>query len=170
MVVGDFTYLSLSPDDQALPTGGSAASTLKLTLFSGYYGRKWGNDDRYTALLAGARYMQMDLGMTLKLGIPMVPDINANGTPSFTDFIVGGMYGSQIGEKWNMFVQGDFGLGGSNNSYSAQLMFQRQLKGGNRINLGARALSVDFDESLANGDLFVLDATMLGLIIGFTWD
>jgi hypothetical protein len=35
---------------------------------------------------------------------------------------------------------------------------------------GFRALSVDFDESLANGDLFVLDANMLGLTVGFTWD
>ena len=69
-----------------------------------------------------------------------------------------------------MFLQGDFGVGGSNNSYSAQLMFQRKFQGGNMLDFGFRALSVDFDESLANGDLFALDANMLGLIVGFTWD
>ena len=49
-------------------------------------------------------------------------------------------------------------------------MFQRKLKSGNRIDIGARVLSVDFDDTLASGDLFVLDATMTGLMIGFTWD
>jgi len=170
MLVGDLTYMSLSPDDQSLPLDGSVSSNLKLTLFSGHYGRKWGNDDRYAALLVGARYMQMDLSMTLSPSNPMVPGLSANGTPSFTDFLVGGMYGAQVSEKWNMFLQGDFGFGGSNNSYTAQLLFQRQLKSGNRINIGARALSVDFEETPANGQRFVLDASMVGLIVGFTWD
>jgi hypothetical protein len=49
-------------------------------------------------------------------------------------------------------------------------MFQGKLKSGNRIDFGARVLSVDFDDTLASGDLFVLDATMTGLMFGFTWD
>ncbi len=172
ILVGDLTYISLTPDDQSLPPaiGGSIASNLKLTLFSGYYGRKWGGDDRFGALLVGGRYMQMDLSMVATPDLPGEPVLNAGGTPSFTDFLVGGMYGSRVGEKWNVFVQGDIGVGGSNNSYSAQLVFKRQLKSGNSVNIGARALSVDFDEALGNGELFALDATMLGLIIGFTWD
>ena len=170
MIVGDLSYLSLSPDDTPGPLGGTISSSLKLALLTGYYGRKWGNTDRYGALLLGARYMELDLGMTATPSLPTDPVISMSGTPSFTDALIGGLFGTQLNEKWNMFLQGDFGVGGSNNSYSAQLMFQRKFKGGNMLDIGFRALSVDFDESLANGDVFVLHANMLGLIVGFTWD
>ena len=170
MIVGDLTYLSLSPDDAPGPLGGTISSSLKLSLLTGYYGRKWGNTDRYGALLLGARYMEMDLGMTATPSLPTDPVISMSGTPSFTDALIGGLFSTQLNEKWSMFLQGDFGVGGSNNSYSAQLMFQRKFQGGNMLDFGFRALSVDFDESLANGDLFALDANMLGLIVGFTWD
>ena len=49
-------------------------------------------------------------------------------------------------------------------------MFQRKLKSGNRVDLGARILSVDFDEVTGSGDLFFVDAEFVGLMIGFTWD
>jgi len=80
------------------------------------------------------------------------------------------MFGTELSSKWDMFLQGDVGAGGSNNSWNAQIMFQRKLKSGNRIDLGARVLSVDFDDTLASGESFILDATMTGLMFGFTWD
>ena len=49
-------------------------------------------------------------------------------------------------------------------------MFQRRLKSGFLIDIGVRILSVDFDDTLASGNLFTLDARMTGLIFGFTWD
>jgi len=61
MLVGDLTYISLSPDDHPGPAGSSISSSLDLTLFNTYYGRKWGSGDHYGALLVGARYMKMDL-------------------------------------------------------------------------------------------------------------
>jgi hypothetical protein len=42
MLVGDLTYLTLSPDDQPTPGGGSILPGLDLTLLSAYCGRKWG--------------------------------------------------------------------------------------------------------------------------------
>jgi len=93
-----------------------------------------------------------------------------DASPSFTDVLIGGMFATELSPKWDMFVQGDVGVGGSNNSWSAQLMFQRKLKGDNRIDIGARILSVDFDDTLSSGETFVLDASMTGLMFGFTWD
>ncbi len=170
MLVGDLTYLSLSPDDQPGPAGSTVSSSLDLTLFNTYYGRKWGTSDRYGAFLVGARYMKMDMGMSAVFNLPSEPVIGMDASPSFTDFLIGGMFATELNPKWDMFVQGDVGAGGSNNSWSAQLMFQRKLKSGNRIDVGARILSVDFDDTLANGALFVLDANMTGLTFGFTWD
>jgi len=170
MLVGDLTYISLSPDDQPGPAGSSISSSLDLSLFNAYYGRKWGSADRYGALLVGARYMKMDLSMGVEFDLPGEPALKKDGSPSFTDFLIGGMFGTELSPKWDMFLQGDVGVGGSNNSWNAQIMFQRKLNNGNKIDLGVRVMSIDFDEKLANGDLFVLDATMTGLMFGFTWD
>jgi hypothetical protein len=170
MLVGDLTYISLSPDDQPGPAGSSISSSLDLTLFSTYYGRRWGSDDRFGALMVGARYMKMDLGMSAEFDLPGEPVLKVNGSPSFTDFVIGGMFSTEMNPKWDMFALGDVGVGGSNNSWSVQIMFQRKLKSGNRINIGARVMTVDFDDTLASGDLFVLDARMTGLTVGFTWD
>ena len=170
MLVGDLSYLSLSPDDQPGPADSTVSSSLDLTLFNTYYGRKWGGSDRYGALLVGARYMKMDLGMSAEFNLPTEPVIGMDASPSFTDFLIGGMFATELSPKWDMFVQGDVGAGGSNNSWNAQVMFQRKLKSGNRIDIGARVLSVDFDDTLASGELFVLDARMAGFMFGFTWD
>jgi hypothetical protein len=160
----------LSLDDQPTPGGGSISPGLDLTLLSTYYGRKWGSDEKYGAITVGARYMKMDLTMKAKPNLPSEPELKKTGSPSFTDFVIGGKVGSALSAKWDMFAQADVGLGGSNNSWTAQIMFQRKLKNGHRIDLGARVLSVDFDDTLASGDLFTLDARMTGLIFGFTWD
>ena len=170
MLVGDLTYISLSPDDQPGPMGGSVSSNLKLTLLSSYYGRKWGTDKKYGAVLAGLRYMKMDLSMSAMLNLPTEPELSNSGSPSFTDLLIGGMFATELNAKWDLLLQGDLGIGGSNNSWNAQALFQRKLKGGNRIVLGARVLSVDFDDTLGSGELFFLDAQMTGLMAGFTWD
>jgi hypothetical protein len=81
--------------------------------------------------------MKMDLTMKAKPNLPSEPELKKNGSPSFTDFVIGGLVGSALSAKWDMFAQADVGLGGSNNSWSAQIMFQRKLKSGNRIDLGA---------------------------------
>ena len=78
------------------------------------------------------------------------------------------MVATELSPKWDVFVQGDVGAGGSNNSWNAQVMFQRKLKSNNRIDIGARVLSVDFDDTVGSGELFVIDARMAGLMLGFT--
>lgn len=170
MLVGDLTYLALSPDDVAGPMGSTIGSGLDLTLLAGYYGHKWGSSDRFGALLVGARYMELAVDMSLALGLPTEPEIKMSVDPSFTDFVVGGMFATKLGPKWDLFFTGDIGAGGSNSSWQTQLMFQRRLQSGNRIDIGARILSVDFDDTVAGGQLFVIDARITGLMFGFTWD
>ena len=170
MLVGDFTYLALSPDDQPGPMGASIGSALDLTLLGAYYGHKWGQNDRYGALLVGARYMELAVDMNVKFDLPTEPEVKVGVDPSFTDFVIGGMFATKLSPKWDMFFTGDIGAGSSNSSWQTQVMFQRRLQSVNRINVGARVLSVDFDDTVAGGQLFVLDATITGFMFGFTWD
>ena len=113
--------------------------------------------------------MKMDLSLDVN-GLPGDNVISKSSSPDFTDFLVGGMYARQLSDRWNMLLQGDVGVGGSNNSWNLQFIFQRKTKSGNMWNLGARILSIDFDDILSNGQLFVVDAEMAGLMLGFTWD
>lgn len=45
-----------------------------------------------------------------------------------------------------------------------------KLQSGNSVVLGFRVTDVDFKDKLTNGELFVYDARMTGLTVGFTWD
>ena len=168
-LIGDLSYFALSPDDAPGPLGTTISPNLKMPLLSAYYARKWGTESQYGGIMVGARYMKMDLTLKVK-GLPGDADIKKSGSPSFTDFLVGGMYSRQLSDRWNMMLQGDVGVGGSNNSWNLQAIFQRKTKSGNMWNLGARILSIDFDDTLPGGTLFVVDAEMAGLMLGFTWD
>jgi len=169
MLVGDLSYFALSPDDAPGPLGTTVSSNLKMPLLSAYYGRKWGTESQYGGLLVGARYMKMDLTLKVK-GLPGDNVITKSDSPDFTDFLLGGMYSRQLSDRWNMMLQGDVGVGGSNNSWNLQFIFQRKTKSGNMWDIGARIMHIDFDDKLPNGELFAIDAEMGGLMLGFTWD
>ena len=91
-------------------------------------------------------------------------------SPSFTDLVLGMMIKQPLGAKWDLVLQGDVGFGGSNGTWNGMATFQRETQGGNFWTLGARVMGVDFDDVLPGGDLFVMDTTMAGLMVGFTWD
>jgi hypothetical protein len=168
--VADLAYLSLSPDDVDTPLGGTISTDLDMPLLNFYYGRKFALGNGHAGWLVGARYMQMDTKVTWKPNLPMEPKIVKSDSPDFTDFLVGGFYESSIGEKWDMNLQGDIGMGGSNHSWNAQIMFLRNLQSGNSVTLGFKALDVDYDDDLPNGELFYFDSLMTGFTFGFMWD
>lgn len=168
--VADVSYYSLSPDDVTTPLGGSISTDLKMPLLQFYCGRKTAFGDGYAGWLIGARYMEMDTKLTWKPNLPVSVERVRRASPDFTDFLVGGFYQKPIGEKWNLNLQGDIGVGGSDHSWNAQIFFQRNLQSGNAVILGFRATDIDFEDKLPNDQLFKYDALMTGLTIGFMWD
>jgi len=170
VMVADLSYFSLSPDDVTGPLGGKISTDLDLPLLQLYYGRKTMLDAGYAGWLVGARYIKMDLTMGLKPNLPSEPTFRRSESPDLTDFIVGGFYNRSINENWMLNLQGDIGAGGSDTTWNVQLIFQRKLQSGNMISMGLRVMDIDFDDRLSSGELFVMDARMSGLMIGFTWD
>jgi len=83
--------------------------------------------------------------------------------------LIGGSYHKPIGEKWDLNLQGDFGVGGSDHSWSAQIFFGRKFQNGNTLVLGARITDVDYEDKLPNGELFKYDTSMPGMTIGYRW-
>jgi hypothetical protein len=168
--VADLNYYSLSPDDVDAPLGGKITTDLKQPLYQFYYGRKTAVGNGVAGWLVGARYMEMDVKLTWKPNLPMDPKQIKRASPDFTDFLLGGFYEKPISEKWSFTVQGDFGVGGSDHSWNGQMFFNRKLQSGNAVVLGFRVTDVDFKDKLPNDEIFVYDARMFGLTLGFTWD
>jgi len=168
--VADLQYYSLSPDPVETPLGGSISTDLDQPLMQAYYGRKIATSNGFFAWLAGVRYMQLDTKLTWKPGFDILDKRTRAASPDFTDFIVGGIYSHSISDKWNLNLQGDFGVGGSDRSWGAQMFFHRKLKSGNALVIGARIMDVDFEDKLPNGELFKYDTAMTGLTIGYMWD
>ena len=165
----DLGYLSLSPDDVETPLGGTISTDVDMPLLSFYYGRKFALSNGYAGWLVGARYLDMGTKLTWN---PVLPDVKRTrrASPDFTDFLVGGFYQSSIGEKWNLNLQADIGMGGSEGAWLAQMFFQRKLKSGNAVLLGLRYMDIDFEDKLPNDAMFKFDAGVSGAMIGFTWD
>jgi hypothetical protein len=170
VLVADLSYFSLSPDDVTGPLGGKISTDLNLPLLQFYYGRKTMLEAGHAGWLVGARYIKMDLTMGFKPNLPSEPTFRRSAAPDLTDFIVGGFYNRSINENWMFNLQGDIGTGGSDTTWNVQLIFQRKLQSGNMISMGIRVMDIDFDDRLSSGELFVMDARMSGLMIGFTWD
>ncbi len=170
MMVADLQYYSLSPDPVTGPLGGSIATDLKQPLLGFYYGRKFATSNGFFAWTAGVRYMELDLKLTRTPPLEILDKSTRSASPSLTDFIIGGLYNTSISDKWNLNLQGDFGVGGSDHSWNAQMFFQRELKGGNALVLGLRVMDVDFEDKLPNGEQFTYDTRMSGLTFGYMWD
>ena len=170
VLVADLSYYSLSPDDITTPLGGSISTDLNMPLLQLYYGRKTALGNGFAGWLVGARYMELDTKLAWTPNLPIDITRVRRASPDFTDFLVGGFYQASIGEKWNLNLQGDFGVGGSDHSWTVQMFFQRKLQSGNAVLLGFRVMDIDFDDKLPNDELFKYDARMSGLTLGFMWD
>jgi hypothetical protein len=167
--VADLNYYSLSPDDVTTPLGGKISTDLAMPLYAFYYGRKTALGNGTVAWLIGARYLELDLKLTQTPALPMAGKNVRKASPGFTDFLIGGSYQKPIGEKWDMNLQGDFGVGGSDQSWQAQIFFSRTFQSGNALILGAWVTDVDFEDKLPNGEFFKYDAITPGLTIGYSW-
>ncbi|MEM1412163.1 MAG: hypothetical protein AAGH19_07360, partial [Pseudomonadota bacterium] len=169
--VVDFQYYSLKPDSVALPgpLGGVVSSELQLPVINAFYGHKYRVGNGYAGPNIGFRYMHTDLTLNLDLRPEALPMIRRSDSPDFTDFTFGGFLMQPLGEKWEFVLQGDVGVGGSEGTYQAQLMFRYITASDNRWNFGARIMGVDFDDRLPSGELFAMDTTMAGLTVGYTW-
>lgn len=172
LLLGDISYFALSSDTKTGSRGNTISAGLDLSLLSAYYGRKWGTENKHGGILFGARYMNLDLTLIQFVDGPAPGSETREraADPDFTNLLVGAWGSVPLNEDWDLDIQGDIGAGGSDNSWNLQMLFRRELHSGNTLTVGARVLGIDFEDSLPNGEVFVMDARMAGAVLGFTWD
>jgi len=157
---GDLVYLRLKEEEARDTVGGSLELKLDAMIAEGAYFYRIG--DQY-AIEFGARYW--DFETTLR------PALVAAVTRSndFVDAFVGFRSEFDINDKWDLLFRGNVGGGGSDFSAGLQLDFRRSFANGNTLDIGYRALDIDFEDGsglLTTG----LDLSMQGLAIGYTFD
>jgi hypothetical protein len=157
---GDLVYLRLKEEDARNTVGGSLELKLDAFIAEGAYFYRMG--DQY-ALEFGVRYL--DFETTLRPAL--LPE--AKRSSDFVDGLVGFRAEFDVNETWDILFRGNVGGGGSDFSAGLQVDFRRRFASGNTLDIGYRALDIDYenDSGLA---AIGLDLSMQGLAIGYTFD
>lgn len=121
-------------------------------------------------LLAGLRYIDMDMTLDLRpLTDPPGP-IRVTGDQNWTDLMVGGRYRKSFGERWGFSARGDlagFGIsGGSDLTWNVVLLGQFKVASRVGLILGYRWLDIDYENT---DDLFVFDVRQAGPVFALNY-
>jgi hypothetical protein len=159
-VYGDLVYLRLKEKEARNTVGGSLEVKFDALIAEGAYFYRLGNQ---YALELGVRYW--DFETTLRPAL--LPE--AKRSSDFVDALVGFRAEFDVNENWDVLFRGNVGGGGSDFSAGLQVDFRRRFASGNTLDIGYRALDIDYE----NGDGLAavgLDLSMQGLAIGYTFD
>lgn len=181
----DYTYLRLKPDATDLPTppfptGSTLKTKMTLNIFEPAYNYRF-EGDGLAALVAGARYLDIEMRMTPEINAPSLPiEPPIEGPfpqgpletgPSWWDFFVGVKTENQISENWDFGFYGTIGAGESDWPWTLQAMFGRRFSNDNRLGLGLRIWGIDYSEKEGVMSEFTrIDATFYGLMIGYEFN
>ena len=130
-----------------------------------------------TALVLGARYLDIEMRLTPNIGGPDVPDDPALPTdpltagPSWWDYFVGVRTETRISANWDFGFYGTVGTGGSDLPWTLEAMFGRRFSNDNRLLLGARLWSIDYAKGRAVSDQFTrVDLKFYGFVVGYEFN
>jgi hypothetical protein len=159
-VFGDLVWMSLEPEDETASIGGVTETKFDTKIIELGYVRELTN----IGLELGVRYWDLELELDPALLAAVERD------DSWVDGFIGIRRSSAIGDKWTSTTSFDIGAGGSDFTWAFDLVYSRELKGGNRFATGLKVLDIDYENESVNGQLFRQDLTFLGATIGYVFD
>ena len=115
-------------------------------------------------LLAGARYVDIDMNTTINI-TPTPPTIT--GADDWIDPIIGLDYRTALSDKWRFFGRADIGGFGVGSDMSYQLAAYFGYMPSKSWNLYAGYRHLDFDYKSDNDKKFFYDIALSGPLIGF---
>jgi hypothetical protein len=143
----------------------SADLTISAQLHEAFVAREFATGWEW---MIGARYQEIDTSIDLSSGGSSLGSLDSSH--SWIDPIVGLRYHTDLGRDWWLHARADaggFGVG-SDLALNASLMASYQVSPLFGVNLGYRALTVDFQEGGGN-DHLSYDLSMYGPIIGISF-
>jgi hypothetical protein len=161
-ILSDLIFLSLA-DDRSRPNF-SIDADLDTTIFE--LAAVWSpGATRYQGFeaIVGLRYMDVELGLTADPDTPALSGRSTGFDKGYTDALVGARYSLQLADKWALGFRGDVSFGDSEGSWSANVMFRREL-GSGALLLGYRYFDVELEPGADSFDL-----TLYGPEIGYAF-
>ena len=157
---GDLVYLRLKEEEARDTIGGSLEVKLDSFIAEGAFFHKL--NEQY-ALELGVRYW--DFETTLRPAL--LPE--ASRSSDFVDGLIGFRSRFEVDENWDILFRANVGGGGSEFSAGLQVDFRRHYKNGNSLDIGFRALDIDYENGSGLTEVG-LDLSLTGLSIGYTFD
>jgi hypothetical protein len=152
--------MALEPEDEIATIGGVTEASFDTLILELGYVRELDN----IGLELGVRYWDFELELDPALLAAVKRD------DSWVDGFIGIRRSSAVGDKWTSATSFDIGAGGSDFTWAFDLVYSRELKGGNRVATGLKVLDIDYENSSVNGQPFRQDLTFLGATIGYVFD
>ena len=121
-------------------------------------------------LLAGLRYVTMDLTLDIQPPLPPAQPQRFEGDQSWTDLMIGGRVATAPGKRFRFWARGDlagFGIS-SSSDLTWNVILMGQVKVAKRVGLllGYRWLDIDYENE---DDLFAIDARMTGPMLAISY-
>jgi hypothetical protein len=177
----DTIYLDLS-DSKSVSVGpggpilgdltADAGMKMKLYDAGGLYRLSEAGADVQFDLLAGVRYIDVDVDVNLTLPDPGMTLVDISTGPSETDLMLGGRVIGRFADRWHWALRADLSFGGSNGTYNG-LASMGYTFGESRLftlTAGYRYMSIDIEGVSRRGNPTKADITMSGPILGFIFD
>jgi hypothetical protein len=159
-VFGDLVWMSLEPEDEIATLGGVTEASFDTTILELGYVRELSK----LSVELGVRYWDFEL----ELDPALLPAVER--ADDWVDGFIGIRRSSSIGDKWSSTTSFDIGAGGSDFTWAFDLVYSRELKGGNRFATGLKVLDIDYENASVNGLRFAQDLTFLGATVGYVFD
>ena len=159
-IYGDLLYLRLKDEEAKDTIGGSLELKLDAFIAEGAYFYRI--NETY-ALEAGARYWDFETTFRPEL----LPAIERSS--DFVDAFIGFRAEFDVNANWDLLFRGNVGGGGSDFAAGLQIDFRRRFANGNTLDMGYRALDIDYEDGEGLSAVG-LDLSMHGLAIGYTFD
>jgi hypothetical protein len=159
-IFGDLVWMSLEPEDEIATVGGTAEAEFDTTIVELGYVRKLPR----VGVELGVRYWDLEVELDPALLAAVAR------SDSWVDGFIGFRRSQDIGEKWQSTMSFNVGAGGSDLTWSFNLLYGRELESGNRFVTGLKVIDIDYEETTVNGLLFRQDLTFAGATVGFLFD
>ena len=177
----DTIYLNIS-DDKSVSVGPGgpilsdleADASMKMKLYDAgaLYRLREPGDDLQFDLLAGTRYVDVDVELDLTLPGPAMMPIDIRTGPSETDLMLGARLIGRFADRWHWGLRGDFSFGGTEGTYNG-LASMGYTFGESRlftVTAGYRYMSIDIEGTSQRGNPIEADVTLSGPILGLVFN
>ena len=164
MAFADSVWANVSQDadlkvSRLLPES-DAKATVDGNVYQAAVGYRVADWDHSNLLLyAGARYYDIEVEAEVKGGI-LPQKLSTATSKTWTDAVAGGRWAYRFGNNWGGFVQTDYGVGDSNNSWQVFATLGYHFSWG-LVTGGYRYINLDYDTNT-----YKIDLSLRGPLVG----